>query len=169
MDDSFSTSASLEVFSIDHYTNHRALSSSDDDDDQNFGEEENAKSANNDGYCEVVGTGCAVAERFHRLCWNDQVSERTPRGILAGGLADGTVQLYDPNALMSRTTTARKMNNSRKNKTNQEGQDDGFASSFTNNIGADDAEDLPQASATCVLTTLQNAHNTIPNLTRFLM
>ena len=154
MDDSFSTSASLEVFSIDHhYSNHREASLDDD--------EFSSTNNNNDGYCEVVGTGCAVAERFHRLCWNDQVSERTPRGILAGGLADGTVQLYDPNALMSRTTTAaRKMNNSRKNKTNQEGQEDGFASSssFTNNIGVDDAEDLPQASATCVLTTLQNAH-----------
>ena len=76
-------------------------------------------------------------------------------------IMDGTVQLYDPNALMSRTTTAaRKMNNSRKNKTNQEGQEDGFASSssFTNNIGVDSGGFTARRARRACWTTLQNAH-----------
>ena len=83
MDDSFSTTASLEVFSVDH-SNASSFDSS----------------SSNTNECEMVGTGVSVTERFHRLCWGDQVSERLPAGILAGGLADGTVQLYDPNAMM---------------------------------------------------------------------
>ena len=126
MDDSFSTTASLEVFSVDH-SNASSFDSS-----------------SNTNECEMVGTGVSVTERFHRLCWGDQVSERLPAGILAGGLADGTVQLYDPNAMMIQ----------KKQKKREENEENG-ASFFGANH-----EDLPSANSVsgCVLTTLQNAH-----------
>ena len=127
MDDSFSTTASLEVFSVDH-SNASSFDSS----------------SSNTNECEMVGTGVSVTERFNRLCWGDQVSERLPAGILAGGLADGTVQLYDPNAMMMQ----------KKQKKREENEENG-ASFFGANH-----EDLPAANSVsgCVLTTLQNAH-----------
>ena len=126
MDDSFSTTASLEVFSVDH--SHAS----------------SFDSSSNTNECEMVGTGVSVTERFHRLCWGDQVSERLPAGILAGGLADGTVQLYDPNAMMIQKKQRKERRTRR---------------TVHHFFGANH-EDLPAANSVsgCVLTTLQNAH-----------
>ena len=143
MDDSFSTTASLEVFSVDHSKSN--FSSSGESSGGGGGDSSSMRDE-----CEVVGTGVSVTERFHRLCWGNQRSEGLPHGILAGGLADGTVQLYDPNAMIRSSSSSSKAKRN-SNNNNNDGGDSFFGAHH---------EDLPAAGTVsgCVLTTLQNAH-----------
>ena len=67
---SFSTTACLEIFSTDYA----------------------------DGEFEMPTRGKAVpsTERFHRLVWGrGAASEETRLGLIAGGLVDGTVNVYN--------------------------------------------------------------------------
>ena len=71
IDLSFSTTACLEIFSTDYA----------------------------DGEFEMPTRGKAVpsTERFHRLVWGrGAASEETRLGLIAGGLVDGTVNVYNP-------------------------------------------------------------------------
>ena len=74
--DNFDASAALEVFSLD-------LGSA-------------------SGECTLVGS-VNTNERFHRLAWGTGgVANGSLRyGMLAGGMVDGTVKVYDPAKMMS--------------------------------------------------------------------
>ena len=72
IDLSFSTTACLEVFKLDY--------------------------ANPSTDMPLAGGAVAANERFHRLVWGPAGSDtkETPHGIIAGGLVDGSVNLYNP-------------------------------------------------------------------------
>jgi protein transport protein SEC31 len=44
----------------------------------------------------LAGGAVAANERFHRLAWGPHMTESTPYGLIAGGLVDGSVNLYNP-------------------------------------------------------------------------
>ena len=44
----------------------------------------------------LAGGAVAANERFHRLVWGPHATETTPHGLIAGGLVDGSVNLYNP-------------------------------------------------------------------------
>ena len=44
----------------------------------------------------LAGGAVAANERFHRLVWGPHATEATPHGLIAGGLVDGSVNLYNP-------------------------------------------------------------------------
>ncbi|PNH07174.1 Protein transport protein Sec31A [Tetrabaena socialis] len=76
IDISFSTSSVLELFSLDFASNAESLTP-----------------------CGTV----AAPERFNRLAWGQHIGsdQSFPRlGLLAGGLADGSVSLWDPTVLL---------------------------------------------------------------------
>lgn len=77
IDMSFSTNSVLEVFGLDFST----------------------------GSAPPVLVGSVpVPERFNRIAWAPRAPESPlPYGILAGGLADGTVCVWDPSAMIDRT------------------------------------------------------------------
>ena len=81
IDMSFTTSSTLEIFKVDF-----------------------------DGSTELPLAGAAVPapERFHRLAWGTTgiESETHSLGIIAGGLVDGTVLLYDPSKVVGTATSS---------------------------------------------------------------
>ena len=153
MDDSFSTSASLEIFQIDH-AHHRSDWNEAEDDESNRWRE-----------LKVRGSGVSVTERFNRLSWGSFRTDLLPLGVLAGGLSDGTVQLFDPNVMVN---TAKRESRKGENRTTATatnalnfGEDDQQNAANNNNFFTSPKhEDLPSASSVrgCVLQTLQNAH-----------
>lgn len=44
----------------------------------------------------LAGGAVAANERFHRLAWGPLQTEGMPHGLIAGGLVDGSVNLYNP-------------------------------------------------------------------------
>ena len=44
----------------------------------------------------LAGGAVAANERFHRLVWGKHTTEGMPHGLIAGGLVDGSVNLYNP-------------------------------------------------------------------------
>jgi protein transport protein SEC31 len=44
----------------------------------------------------LAGGAVAANERFHRLVWGPLQTEGMPHGLIAGGLVDGSVNLYNP-------------------------------------------------------------------------
>ena len=44
----------------------------------------------------LAGGAVAANERFNRLVWGKHATEGTPHGLIAGGLVDGSVNLYNP-------------------------------------------------------------------------
>eukprot|EP00879_Flechtneria_rotunda_P020871 GHRR01021974.1.p1 GENE.GHRR01021974.1~~GHRR01021974.1.p1 ORF type:complete len:217 (+),score=50.51 GHRR01021974.1:164-814(+) len=75
IDISFSTSSVLEIFNLD-FSNDASL---------------------------VPSGSVAVHERFHRLAWGSPPADAAtlPHGIVAGGLADGSICLWNPAAILS--------------------------------------------------------------------
>ncbi|CAG9463141.1 unnamed protein product [Pedinophyceae sp. YPF-701] len=73
IDMSFSTNSTLEIFNLDL--------------DQATGE------------CSLAGGAVPAPERFHRLAWGG-CSSPSSRGLLAGGLADGVVCVWDPSKII---------------------------------------------------------------------
>lgn len=42
-----------------------------------------------------------VADRFSKLCWSSTGSNQTyPNGVIAGGLANGSINIFDPSKIM---------------------------------------------------------------------
>ncbi|XP_043691562.1 protein transport protein SEC31 homolog B-like isoform X2 [Telopea speciosissima] len=76
VDLSFSSSANLEIFKLDFQSEDRELP--------------------------VVGE-CPSSERFHRLSWGKTGSgtEELSLGLIAGGLADGSINIWNPKTLIS--------------------------------------------------------------------
>lgn len=75
VDLSFSSSANLEIFKLDFQSDDRDLP--------------------------VVGE-CPSSERFNRLTWgrNGSGSEQFSLGLIAGGLLDGSIDIWNPHALI---------------------------------------------------------------------
>ena len=48
----------------------------------------------------LAGGAVAANERFHRLVWGPHATETTPHGLIAGGLVDGSVNLYNPGRII---------------------------------------------------------------------
>ena len=72
MSDSFDASATLELFSMDL--------------------------GSGSGEMSVLGS-VTTSERFHRLAWGTAGGASLPYGMLAGGMVDGTVKVFNPAAI----------------------------------------------------------------------
>ena len=75
VDLSFSSSANLEIFKLDFQSDDHDLP--------------------------VVGE-CPSSERFNRIAWgkNGSASEEFELGLVAGGLVDGNIDLWNPHTLI---------------------------------------------------------------------
>lgn len=75
IDQSFDSSASLEILKLDFASSEQVIPD--------------------------LGS-CATTERFNRLSWssNELGGEEYPYGVIAGGLVDGTVNLFNPALLL---------------------------------------------------------------------
>lgn len=80
-DMSFSTNATVELFSLDP----------------------NASTAKPSNILEKAGSDAESHERFHRLVWGalPATGSDYPLGVIAGGLVDGSVNLFNPQKLFS--------------------------------------------------------------------
>lgn len=76
VDLSFSSTANLDIFQLDFASDDRQL---------------------------VLAGSVASSERFTRLSWGKSPtnSEQFPLGIVAGGLVDGNIGMWNPRALIS--------------------------------------------------------------------
>ena len=75
VDLSFSSSANLEIFKLDFQSDAQDL---------------------------PVAGACPSAERFNRLSWSKPVSgsDEYSLGLVAGGLSDGSIGVWNPNKLI---------------------------------------------------------------------
>tara|TARA_Y100001954_G_scaffold207869_1_gene231743 strand:+ start:555 stop:4292 length:3738 start_codon:yes stop_codon:yes gene_type:complete len=114
IDLSFSTTACLEIFSTDYASMETEM--------------------------ESVGRAVPSTERFHRLVWGcgGAASEETRLGLIAGGLVDGTVNVYNPAKIVDGATSGAIVTKLAKHQGAVRGLD---FNSFSPNLLASGAED----------------------------